>query len=191
MGSGSPFLFGDPVAMYEPKFVESEVGSEQKKFYPVSMKAFFQMRAFATPIAKAISTLLGSNENDQAVKQHEKIRGEDVDKTFETQAILADLARLRSDEKERALEQVCSALMDEKTGWVVVALIQDSMREDFKTTDNPEKAAKEYIKNPSFTVECCLEMLKGVAQANKKLVGPLGMSQVLGRLTGVESLATE
>ena len=154
-------------------YVEHEVGGEELKFFPLSVTVMFKLRRVALPLPAALSTLFAPNNTDFTVIQREFSddgeggRGKEII----TEAISPQLAALRTKERTEALEQAIGALTDEQNAEVVGAVIMDCLREDFPRGSKENPKPGEFIHE--LDLPCMIECLKGVAKANREVLGPL------------------
>jgi hypothetical protein len=176
-----------------PSFVEHPVGAEAYKFYPVSLRVLFQLRGLAKPIAQAISTLLTSRSDDIG-RESVEVKAPDGGTQLRTtiQPIQDSLAKTRFDQRASTLNALIDQLMSEGAANMIATLIMDSMRDLFPNrTPSAADCAKFVAEVPA---ERTMEMLAGVAKANKKLFDPLKVRVVEAATTlraAVANIAAE
>jgi len=153
-----------PLPFTTPEPVEHEIDGQSHKFWPISVGTLFKLRGLAKPLAKALAALLSNSQNDigsEVVKsgEHQKVS---------TQPITSDLAKLRFEQRQGAIEQLMEGVFNDGSAKVLAELVIDSMREDFPDRKTDTQSFLRDIPAPVF-----MEMLAGVAKANKKLFDPL------------------
>lgn len=131
------------------------------KFFPVSVAMMFKLRRLAEPLARAISVLTNSKDQDNA-HIHRKIGdGEEI----LSEAIDPKLAELRSEERANAIATLISAATEDENMSIIGEIIMDSIRlEDAP----PPREFMNQIDLPQLGF-----FIKGVAIANKGVFGPL------------------
>lgn len=151
---------------------QAVVSEQLENFYPISTRMLFQLRVLAMPIAKAVSVFLTSSQNDIG-KETSEVKSKDNDYQQRTtlQPITAELAQKRHEQKTQALEQLVGNLMNEQASGAIAELVMDSMRDRYPR--GPRTAAVIQTFLTDTTAEQLVEMLTGVAGANKKLFDPL------------------
>lgn len=155
-----------------PTFVEHPVGDKVCKFYPVSTRVLFQLRGLAKPIAKGIAALLTSSQNDFG-RESVEVQGKDGDRQLRTtlQPIAEGLAKVRFEQRASTLDQLVDQLMSDASSTMIASMIVDSMREDFPSRTPTVADLTKFV--AEVPAEKTLEMLMGVAKANRKLFDPL------------------
>lgn len=149
-----------------PRFEDHEVQGTLQKFYPISTRMLFQMRSAAKPIARAIAVLFGDTKNDVGSERVESEQHQRVTITAAT----AEVSKMRHDQRQAAIEMLIEGLMGEGSSHLLVALVADSMRESFpKELSVADR--EEFLK--TVPADTLMEILQGVAKANKKLFDPL------------------
>lgn len=153
-------------------YVEREIQGDTYRFFPVRVKTLFRLRRVALPLAKALSTLFAPQNADFGVVQRQfNDTGDGASGTETvTEPISRELAELRTRERTEAITGAIEAFTDPENAQVVGEILIDSLREEFnKGIDNPPaKAVVEHLETPTL-----IEFLKGVAAANKEVLGPL------------------
>ena len=154
-------------------YEEREVNGEALRFYPVSVGVMFKLRRIAKPLAGALSVLFTSQNSDYGVIQREFDNGKS--KETSTEAIPVKLAELRTRERADAIEKLVEAVTDPKNADVIGAVVIDSLRDVFPrrgpaVRDNPKPG--EWLE--SLGADTLVLLLRGVAAANKDVIGPLG-----------------
>lgn len=159
----NPFLSPIPV--------DYEVDGKTYQFYPISTKVLFQLRGLAKPLARALGVLLTSSQNDYG-KETVEVKAPDDGYQIRTsiQPITSDLAKARHEQRQMALDQLVDGLMSEGSSTMLALMVMDSMRDTFARTPTPAQLAAFVNETPATVL---VEMLMGVAAANKKLFDPL------------------
>jgi len=156
-------------------FNTEPISHEGLNYWPVSMRTFFRLKALALPLFKALAVVMGDNANDTGSKQ---IRQDDTT-VLEVSPIEPGLAKERHTQKQQALADLAQALFTEDSGYILVLIIMDCLREEFPDYKGTKKEAFKLLEKREFTAAFAVEALKGVAQANKGLLDPLGLGALL------------
>lgn len=161
-----------PIPFASPQPVEHSVDGQILKFYPISTRMLFQLRSLAKPIARAIGTLLQSKQNDYGKETVEVKSPEDAYQIrTSVQAISADLAKTRHDQMAAALDSLIDGLVSESTAMSLALLIMDSLREEYPQRPATPQMAQQFLADTP--APAMIELLMGVAAANRKLFDPL------------------
>lgn len=163
-----------------PDFEVHTINGQELRFYPISMVTLFKTRKLAKPLATALRTLFSQNQGDVASTFR---RVADSQETI-VSAIGTDLAKFRADQMDMAVHSLLDALIDEKNADILGEVVVDSLRDEFPRGSMDSKQCAELLK--SMDVVTQMEMLKGLAKANKKVLGPLGdlLAETITRLAG-------
>lgn len=182
---------------YTDKGVAHEVAGKTLTFYPASADMIFMLRGIAQPLARGITTLMGGSKGeDQGWQQRsfdlpdgEGGRGTETT----TDAITTDLAKLRSLQREQAVDSVMNAFTSEDTKGVLGCLIVDSLRPRDQEASPDLAFAMSWM--ATVDLPTLGQYLHGLFQANKEVLGPLveQVSEVKGQLGSkiTEALARE
>lgn len=172
-----------------PKLEEHEVNGQKQNFYPLSTRILFRLRGLTGPLAAALGTLFESGDRDQGTIHREFDSSESADsegRAYESQVlpISAELAILRTEAREKSIRQLVDAVTDTKNKIIIGLIVCDSMRDVFDR-DMDDDSVSSFVDDPDLTMDILVEMLTGVAKANKKVFGPLGgkVSAALGNAT--------
>ncbi len=169
------------------RFVERDIDGQLHRFYPVSVRAVFKLRDISKPISKAIQALLTGNDDTsrESVKMTDKERN--YQERVVVSAINPELARLRHQQKQDAIETLINGLLSEESSFVLADLIMDSMREAGFPKNPTIQQKAEFVNGTSATA--MVEMAKGLAEANKELFRPLALWLESMRVTLKSKLA--
>jgi len=155
---------------FTPTFINHRVGEQDIKFYPVSLGMMFKLKAIATPIARSITTLFSKKDEDTTRRIVSLKSG---DSETHIGAVSTELATFRDTQQVEAIGKLVETLTDAETLKVLGEIVMDSMRELF-----PPGSKKDWPPAAEFCNTVPLpafgQMLVGVCQANKDVLGPLG-----------------
>jgi hypothetical protein len=164
-----------PAAFFSHTSVEKTVGDKVLKFYPVSLKAVFDLRAVAKPLVRALTTLfqgVGQENGGRSItKDHKLADGTTgVEKIEEVDGIHPDLARLKVEERQKAIHDLIDAFTDPVNAKLLVKLIMDSLRDEF-----PRPIKDPAVAEFQDTVDAVTfgALLTGLIEANAGVLGPL------------------
>lgn len=156
--------------------VRKTIKGKELAFYEASFGMVHKMKNLAKPIISAIATLLTDRTGDSGLTRHEhwEPKAEALITQSKYEAISAELASLRAQQRQAAIDQVVEVLMDKDNLMILTEIIADSLREDFKRDENGE-VTEEDVKflAQQMTAPVFVEMVKAVATANKDVFGPL------------------
>lgn len=158
-----------------PTFELQDVFGVPYKFFPISIRSLVNLSSLAKPLMQALTVIFRNEETDTGyLSKKTRGGGEDV---FSKQALEPELAKLRSQEKERAFERLVDAVTSPVNAKALARLIMDSCREQFPRTLT-DANVEEFVNNTD--VEAWTAFLTGLIKANKRvfdpfLKGPLGV----------------
>ena len=149
-----------------PPYIEHNVGDKSHNFYQTSAWMALRLKSLGASVAKLLG-LIFSNDKDNTIVYRQ---AENFSETI-NEAINPALADTRFKQKENAAESVIEALMSDKNAFVVADLIMDSMRDDFSRVTKERPSPGEFLQETPLPA--LVDMLMGVAKANKDALGPL------------------
>lgn len=168
-----------------PNCVSHTIGEKEYKFYPISVGLAFKLRSVAKPLTKALTTLLGDTKEDTGSIQRVVANAQGTsDQEIVIEPISADLARLRHEQRQKAVEELVEALTAEANLEIVGDILVDSLREDFPPGDKSNPTGKQFM--AEITLPNVPDLLIGVAKANKGVFGPL-VSKVGAMMSGLKA----
>lgn len=150
-----------------PTFIEREINGSMVKFHPVRVITVGKLRGFLKPLFRGISAINAAGSTDIAKESVETADKEGFRQIrTELKAVTPEIAKLRSEQREKAIDDLIDALLQDQSMRCMAMLILDSLR-----MPSTEKDAKELIDETDL--ETMFELVKGVAAANKEVFGPL------------------
>jgi hypothetical protein len=153
----------------KPEGVKHTVAGKELMFYKVSLLKMIDLRDVYKKIGKLLSTLFTSVSNDTgSIFRKFNDGGETV-----VQPINVDLARFRLESQGTAIVDLIDVLSDRKNMESLGALIMDSLRDEFPRGDGNNPPPTEFM--AVLDAPEIVDMVIGVAKANKGLFGPLGV----------------
>jgi len=158
--------------------VPCQVNNTEVSFYPISIGLAGQLRGVIEPLARAIGTLTGKNENlrtDMGIEQRTVANDHGTfDTETKTNPIPTDLAALRHEQQVAAISSMVESLTSTETLSVLALVCMDSMRDVFPRGDKQNPPPAEFLNETPLPVLAA--MVKGVLIANKGVFGPFGDS---------------
>lgn len=157
-----------------PRCVTHEVNGEAQHFYPISVRRIFDLRVLSTRVAQSLQTLFFTNQDDVGKEQNKIVEG-GADGAYQERFVASpidpELAKERYQQKQKAISDLIDCLLSEESGFILVKLVMDSMRD----VDWPKKPSQTDLANfvDNCSAEILMEMVQGVIAANKKLFAPL------------------
>lgn len=152
--------------------IESDVQGQTLNFYPISVTFLFKIRSVATPLSKAIATLMTSAANDSHEQTHQQLDDNEKLKDIEHTRSAADpeLVRFRLEEKQKAITELVESILSDESYTLIAEMIMDSLREVFPpgNRDNPPVAE---FKTTIDTLSAP-ELLIGLYKSNKGILDP-------------------
>jgi hypothetical protein len=152
-----------------PKFVEHEVNDETLNFYPVSISTAFQIKEVLKPLARSLSLAMINTDGDRG---YTDTRSEDGFVQTIVNPVSPEMAELRSKQKESAILDAIEALTERRSVTAIGRLIMDSLRDEFHGKKQEQKDVDLFMDSVDTTT--LIQLLTGVAKANKRLFGPFG-----------------
>ena len=163
------FALGAPVS------VEHTVDGSTHQFYAVRGFNAMRLRGIVPHLTRALTVIFDDRSRDtgQGTRtSFTKTPGADGDmvedfKEITIEGTKAEVLKLRAEQKEQALTQLVTTLMDAKHATLMAEIIMDCMRESFPENDRP--TPDEFLK--TFDLIQIKDMVIGVAKANAKVFG--------------------
>ena len=158
------------MAFLEPKFETHSVQGVPVKFYPMSLGLAFKLKAIAQPLSKLFAILLRTDKNDAGTKirlfnnEHGNPDSEQIG-----EAISPELASVRHQQTSQAIDEFFQSITSDTAKEVLALICMDSMREVFP----PQNRLSVEDFSAKIHVPQLVEILAGVAKANKGVFGPL------------------
>lgn len=164
----------DSLSFLDQEKVTHEVCGKQLVFYPVSLGKIIALRDVAKKMGTAVSVLFDSKGNDTSSREMEgpSDDGKGKYRQMHVEAISPELLRARLDARNRAIETLIDAVTSRENTDAIGALIMDSLRDVFPINSPNNPPPVEFI--ASTPAAAIIQMLVGVAKANKGMFGPLG-----------------
>ena len=158
---------------FSPKAVEHPINGVLYNFYPNRVFVVGKLRDFLKPMFKAIATLTNKHDTDIG---RESVETKDKDGSYQIRttlnAIDTQLASQRQAERERLTDKVIEDFTSPPAMRAIGTLVMDSLRDNFSKRPD-EKEVQNFLDEVSLDI--LMQMLKGVALANKEVFGPLGV----------------
>lgn len=168
-----------------PPLIDHRVGEDVVQFSQVSVGLLFKLKIFAVPLGKLIAALWQDTKRDGGsvnrsfassdAPMTKNADGSQVaasDSEFIMEPIKDTLAKLRHDQRVSAITEFMEKVTDDKTLSALAEIAMDSMVNDFPKDKRGEwPPPSEFIMKTPMPV--FIEMLIGVAKANKGRFGPL------------------
>lgn len=150
--------------------ITKQINNKDVDFYPLSLRATLKIKTLAKPIATALAVLFADTKTDIAktTEEFQNVPEGLVSSKLNLQAISTDLAKMRSDQKQKAFADLVDAFLDEKNMDALTEIVLDSLRIKASAQD-----AKGY--QNEWDVTMMVELLKGVLEANVRVFGPLAV----------------
>ena len=181
----------DKLSCFSPNYIEHTVVGQKLHFYPVSVGMAFKLRTIGRPLAKSLTVLFSSNDNDHGTKdiQVQNDQG-GQDRQIIIEPITDGLARIRHDQKIEAVDSLIEALTSDENAKVMADIFMDSLREEF-----PPEKPNERPPGLEFMAKMPIAVLGGmsigVMQANKDVFGPLTEKVAQAASAAVEKVVGE
>lgn len=180
------------LSFLESPYIEHKVGGKEVRFYALSVKKLFELRRIAKPLSAALAALANKQESDNGTV-HRVFTDSETGSggtVTEIQAIDAELARVRTEERTQAIQQLIESLTGEQNSTLLAELIVDSCRDEFPRNEIKKADYAEFMEH--IDAGSMVEFLEGVFLANKKAFGPLGerVAEFLKRGDDTESPLT-
>lgn len=167
----------DTSSAFTPDFVEHEVSGRKLRFYPVTLRCAFQLRALAGPLASALTTLFeGRNDSGSKHMEYGQPSEDNTMREFGKETVInavsLDVIKFRSSARQQAVQTLVNTLTEQSSQRVLGRLVMDSMRDEFpKGSTFKDSDVDEFTEN--LDVPVFAQMLVGVGKANAGVLGPL------------------
>lgn len=163
---------GKVLSFLTPQSIEAQVGGETLKFFPISAPLLFTLQGFAKPFAQSLTALFTGVGHTRNHIERVKGDGDNYEKETIDSSSDPKLAELRLASRTKAIGDLCLALTDPSNKEILGKIIMDSLREQFTVRPIQAQAAKEFM--DQVDVVALKQLLMGVGEANKAVLGPLG-----------------
>lgn len=170
--------------------VEHEVNGNTLRFYPNRIGLLTELAEISKPIAHAMATLMGENQDRASVSKNQKQnpkRAKDGTESAEfssdeivIQAVSVELADHRRKERDGAIDELLDGLTNKRNRLMLGALLMDSLREEFEfKKERPPAEIEEFLfgdgeEYQGIDMPILVEMVKGWLKANSKVFGAMG-----------------
>jgi len=168
-----------------PETIKQEVRGQEQIFAAVSLKQIVKLKSFAVPLAKVIAALWSDDSKDRGhidrrfvaknappiiTTQGASVPSSDTEVIDEP--IKEGLAKVRHEQKMAAVNEFLDKFTDDKAISMLGEVVMDSMVELFdREKRNTWPPVDEFLGRTPFPA--FMDMLIGVAKANKGKLGPL------------------
>lgn len=169
--TNSPSAWRKKTSLFEPKFIDKEIGGATWRFYPVSVSRLFQLRETIKAVSEACSVLFSKNTDDYEQSVEKITSDQGVIERQSTGAMSPELAKLRASQKRAAVAEAIEALMSDQNKLALGRLLADSLRDDI-ARDADDAEITEFM--DSLDLAQLIEMFLAFGEANAKVFGPLG-----------------
>jgi hypothetical protein len=167
--------------------IEHVVNGQTLNFYPISVGYLFKLKSLASPLSKAIMTLLTNTSKDvveqthQELDENEKIRMAEVSRS----AIDPELATMRLTEKQVAITEFVETILSDDTYTLLANMLMDSLKEVFPPKDPNNPPVKEF--QNTLTSDVIGDFAIGLYKANKGIFDPFVKSLPKDVVDGVKA----
>ena len=166
--------------LLSPLSVDREIHGKTATFYTCSVRTCARLQNLLSKMAGYLSTLMGADSKRDQGKVEEDYQtesGEVIQKT-RVEPINPDLARLRTQQKQAAVEGAVQELLSDSNRTAIGELLMDSLKDNFpRGKKRPAEECLEFV--DSMDLPTLILFLQGLAMANAKVFGDLGKG--LGR----------
>lgn len=163
----APALFLSPARV--PHTITVNEQSVEMHFRPISVGMFVAIRNIATPLAKFIASVFEDRKGDVGFAQRNIKNDQGTDDVeVVTQPLMPALAAERHRQRQEAVEALVAAVTDSNNLGVLQQIVIDSAGDSLPENCRSIKGFEKHVPAPAF-----LQMLVGVAKANKDVFGPL------------------
>ncbi len=178
------------LGILSPKSVPVEINGITHKCYPMSGKMLGRLRPVVSEVSGSISEFLSAvSKGDAGTCERQIHDGEDVSIETISDPLSPDMVDKRIETRRSSIRAFIDTALSDDTQCVAAELIMDCFREVFERTSdgNPVNwpSPEEYVNDTDIFI--ILEMLRGVAEANKRIFDPFmdSLKPVLDKAKGV------
>lgn len=168
------------LSFLHPQTTEHMVNGQTAYFLPISVGLAFEFRDIGKPLAKALGTLFTKTDQDYGTLNRTISPSKDADDGMQEMIIdpiTVPMAEFRHKQRSEAIEELIAALTADNNKKLLGKLLLTSL-------GNPPKPQREGSNEPvvlwepdelidALPAPVLVEMLIGVAKANKGVFGPL------------------
>jgi hypothetical protein len=161
-------------------YITRTINEKELKFFPNSAICVLDLQSIIRPVAGALSILFQDRRHDRAQETNkfndfrDKGEGDNLlgtsGENVKIQAIDPALVKLRTEQTERAINELCDLVATPENRTIVGKLLVDSLREEYE--ERPASKADADDLMVSVDTMTLVEMLRGLAEANKDLFAP-------------------
>jgi hypothetical protein len=167
------------------RHVEHEVEGQTFNFYPNRIALLQEAAELSQPVADAIMTLMnGPKDSDSGSKFVRQQDGDFVREDTEASAPTIEVLEYRRKERSDAIKQVFDALGDPRSRLLLGKLLMDSLREEFKfSNERSTSEIEEFMygdgeEYAGLDTPVLFSFLTGWMKANARVFGKSGESLV-------------
>lgn len=165
--------------LLSPSSVTEEINGRKWTFFMCSVATCARLAPVLSRLAGHVSTLLTPNNKDQGGTEETYVEGGTTVSKTEYHPINPDLARLRTAQREKAVQGAISELLDGKNCAAIGRLLMDSLRDDFPRSETrTDEQCAHFVE--SMDAPILVQFLRGLMRANGRMFGDLGKE--LGRV---------
>jgi hypothetical protein len=143
------------------------IGDRQYRFYPIGIKTTFKLKSVAKQLGKAFATFTTSTDRDSHVQESVLTREDGSQRVAEDWGITPEMASLRLEQQTEAISDLIEAFAKEEHMAILAEIIMSSLRDEDFDGARPEQFLD------SITLDILPDLLFGVVEANKGVLGPL------------------
>lgn len=162
------------LSFLSPQHVSVPINGNDVKFYAFPVNIAYKLKNLAKPLAEAFTHLQGQKKGDLSYSENMiQDKEGNVRRDVQTQAVAIEILKMRDDKKIEAIETLTNMIFGNEE--LIRDCICSSMREVFpdpKDYPSPNELF-EFIGMDSVS-----SILKGVVEANRKILGPFSDSLI-------------
>lgn len=161
-------------------FTEHSVCGQTFRFFPNRVGLLHELAEVSKPIAKALAVLFSDKAGDISSRDKTVSQEGTIMREFSNEGINPELARLRGEERDKAVEALLDACTDPRNRILVGSLLMDSLRDEFPySRARSPKEIEEFMNGDGEGYEgldtvAFAAMITGWVRANAKVFGAAG-----------------
>ncbi|CAK9059077.1 Uncharacterized protein SCF082_LOCUS31365, partial [Durusdinium trenchii] len=158
----------DKLSIFKSHRHEAEIGGQNFVFHPISLPVLYQLQSAFKGLGQAFASFASAKQDVTHTEEstHDPATGQVV-VTRHNGAIDPELAKIRVEQRQAALQATIDAMFADENMLMVGRVIGDSLKaEDMKS----DAEIRQFLDNVDLTV--LIEFCQGVVMANAKVFGP-------------------
>jgi hypothetical protein len=172
----------DRFTFRERHFVDHDVAGTKLRFFPNRVGLLHELAEVSKPVASAMAALFADRSADVGSTEKVMTQGDTIIRECSVQGASPEILKMRSQEREKAVNSLVDALSDPRNRLLVGRLLMDSLRDEFPySADRPPAEVEEFLYGDRASYEgldlpILSDLIGGWIKANARVFGKAGES---------------